>query len=525
MRVSTLNYSNRKIEKLRKIREQSRLGGGKDAIEKRHKKGKLTARERLETLLDPSSFIEFDEFVLHQCVDFDMSNKKVLGDGAVTGIGTIDDRKVAVYAQDGTFMGGSSGIKHCEKISKTIKRAAEMGIPIIGLNESGGARIQEGIDSLHGIGLIFHENVMASGVIPQIAAIVGPCAGGAVYSPALMDFVFMVAGTGFMFITGPRVVMEVTGEEVSLEKLGGAAVHSTRSGQAHFTAQTEEECLTMIKKLLSYLPSNNLEDPPIVYTEDSPDRMDEELNHLIPVDPRKVYSMYEVIDRIFDKDSLLEVHKDYAPNIIVGFARLNNRTVGVIANQPKVHSGCLDIKASDKVSRFIRFCDCFNIALITFQDMPGYLPGVNQEYGGIIRHGAKVIYAYSEAVVPKILVILRKAYGGGYIAMSSKALGADFVFAWPSAEIAVMGPEGAVRIISRREIENAPDPAEMERKLTAEYRTRFSNPYVGAARGYVNKIIEPNETRPQLIRVLENLLRRRELVKSHFKRKHGNMPV
>jgi len=520
-----LSTPNEKIEKLRKAKDEAKLGGGKDAIEKQHKKGKLTARERLKTLLDPSSFIEFDDLVLHQCVDFEMSKKKVLGDGVVTGMGTIDGRLVAVYAQDVTFIGGSAGIEHCKKICRTIEYATKMGIPVIGLNESGGARIQEGIDSLHGIGLIFHENVMASGVVPQIAAIVGPCAGGAVYSPALMDFVFMVKGTSFMFITGPRVVKEVTGEEVSFENLGEVSVHSTINGQAHFTAESDEECLIMIRKLLSYLPSNNLADPPIVNSEDSPDRMDEELNYIVPTDPRKAYSMHEVIKRIIDKDSLLEVHKDYGPNVIVGFAKLNNRTIGVIANQPKVYSGCLDINASDKISRFIRFCDCFNIPLITFQDIPGYLPGVKQEYGGIIRHGAKVIYAYIEAAVPKILIIVRKAYGGGHIAMCSKALGADFVFAWPSAEVAVMGPEGAVQIISRRKIESASNPDEMKRKLTEEYRAKFANPYVGAARGYINTIIEPKETRPQLIRILEILRRKSDRGQPRFRRKHRNMPL
>ena len=510
-----------KIQELREMVEKAKLGGGMEKIEKQHKAGKLTARERIEKLLDPNSFVELDPFVVHRCTEFEMEKRKGLGDGVVTGYGTIDGRLVYLFAQDFTFLGGSLGEMHAKKICKVMELAMKMGVPFIGLNDSGGARIQEGVDSLAGYGDIFYRNVMASGVIPQISIIMGPCAGGAVYSPALTDFVLMVEKTSFMFITGPRVIKEVTGEEVTPEELGGPKAQATLSGVAHFTAENEEECLQMVKRLLGYLPSNNLEDPPVVETGDSPDRMDKELANIIPTDPRKAYNVYEIIERVVDKETFFEVHRHFAPNAIVGFARLNGRSVGIIANQPKAYAGCLDIDSSDKISRFVRFCDAFNIPLITFQDVPGYLPGVKQEHGGIIRHGAKIIYAYSEATVPKITVILRKSYGGAYIAMSSKHLGADMVFALPTAEIAVMGPEGAVEIVFQSLLAEKPEAKE---ELITEYRTKFANPYVAASRGYIDSVIEPHEMRPRLINALEMLLSKRE-VQFRVSRKHGIIPV
>ena len=510
-----------KIQELREMVEKAKLGGGMEKIEKQHKRGKLTARERIEKLLDPNSFVELDPFVAHRCTEFDMDKRRGPGDGVVTGYGTIDGRLVYLFAQDFTFLGGSLGEMHAKKICKVMELAMKTGVPFIGLNDSGGARIQEGVDSLAGYGDIFYRNVTASGVIPQISVIMGPCAGGAVYSPALTDFVFMVEKTSFMFITGPRVIKEVTGEDVTPEELGGPEAQATLSGVAHFTAENEEECLQMVKRLLSYLPSNNLEDPSVVDTGDPPDRMDEELVNMIPTDPRKAYNMYEVIDRVVDKETFFEVQRHFAPNVIVGFARLNGRSVGVIANQPRAYAGCLDIDSSDKISRFVRFCDAFNIPLITFQDVPGYLPGVKQEHGGIIRHGAKIIYAYSEATVPKITVILRKSYGGAYVAMSSKHLGADVVFALPTAEIAVMGPEGAVEIVFRRLLAEKPEAKE---ELISEYRTKFANPYVAASRGYIDGVIEPQEMRPRLISALEMLLSKRE-VQFRVSRKHGNIPA
>ncbi|MBS7655191.1 methylmalonyl-CoA carboxyltransferase [Candidatus Bathyarchaeota archaeon] len=511
----------KKIEELRKLIEQAKLGGGVEAIEAQHKKGKLTARERLEKLLDSSTFIEMNQFVTHHCVEFDMDKKKAFGDGVVTGFGMVNDRPVAVFAQDFTFIGGSLGEMHAKKICEVMDLALKIGIPIIGLNDSGGARIQEGVSSLAGYGEIFFRNVLASGVVPQISIIMGPCAGGAVYSPALTDFIFMVKKTSYMFITGPKVVKAVTGEDVTPEQLGGGGAHSKSSGVAHFLAENEEECLLMVRKLLSYLPLNNLDDPPMAPSME-PDEP-EKIVDLIPEDTKKPYNMLNVIDKIFDKDSFFEVHKYYAPNAIVGFARLNGFSVGVIANQPAVLTGVLDVDSSDKIARFIRFCDAFNIPLITLVDVPGYLPGVNQEYGGIIRHGAKVIYAYSEASVPKLTVITRKAYGGGYIAMCSKHLGADAVFAWPTAEIAVMGPEGAAEIIFSKEIAKAENPEEALLNFAQKYREKVTNPYVAASKGYVTSIIEPQDTRKMLISYLIALRRKRGKV--NFSRKHGNIPL
>ena len=512
-----------KLELLRKLREELKKGGGLDRIEKQHKQGKLTARERIEVLLDPDSFIEYDEFVLHRATEFGMRERKYLGDGVVTGVGLIEGRPVAVYAQDFTVMGGSVGEMHAMKIAKLLDMALKLGIPVIGLNDSGGARIQEGVDSLKGYGEIFYRNVLASGVIPQIVAIMGPCAGGAVYSPALSDFIIMTKKS-FMFITGPKVVKAATGEEVTYEELGGPQIHAYHSGVAHFVTEDDEEALDLIRRLLSYLPSNNMEDPPITKTDDDPNRMDYELDNLVPDDPETPYDMYDIITHVLDKDSFLEVHKFFAPNAIVGFGRLDGIPVGIVANQPKVFAGALDINASDKIARFIRFCDAFNIPIITFVDVPGFLPGTAQEQAGIIRHGAKIIYAYSEATVPLLTIIVRKAYGGGYIAMASRHLGADVVFAWPTAEIAVMGPQGAVEIIYKRKIAEAPNPEELIKKFTKEYREKFANPYIAASRGYVDKVIEPHETRPLLIRSLRLLLSKRAL-KPRIPKKHGVMPA
>lgn len=515
------------ISELHNMRARVMLGGGEKAIEKQHEAGKLTARERLDLLLDKGSFMELDAFVLHRFTDFGMDKKKVLGDGVVTGFGRIDGRLVAVYAQDATFMGGSLGEAHLNKISRLFDMAMKVGVPVIGLNDSGGARIQEGATSLHALGELFVRNVRASGVIPQIIAIMGPCAGGAVYQPALGDFIVMVRKTSYMFITGPRVVKAVMGEEVSFDELGGADIHNTVSGVADFAASSEEEAIKIIKKLLSYLPSNSLEDPPVVRTGDDPNRVDESLNRIVPTDPRKSYDIKEVIKRIFDLGSFFEVKKNFAPNAVVGFARLDGHTVGVIANQPAALAGTLDIDSSDKISRFIRFCDCFNIPIVTFVDVPGYLPGTRQEHGGVIRHGAKVIYAYVEASVPKITIVVRKAYGGAYIAMCSKSLGADVVFAYPTAEIAVMGPEGAVEIIYRKELEGLSTEEREKRvsELVSEYRIKFANPYAAAAYGYINQVIEPKETRPTLVNALRILLRGKRSLAPKLPKKHGNIPL
>ncbi len=516
-----------KFKELADLKEKKLQGGGKEAIDKQHTAGKLTARERIEKLLDPGSFVEVDEFVVHRCYDFGMEKKKALGDAVVTGYGTINGRTVFVYSQDFTFVGGSLSEMQAKKITKIQDMALKAGCPVIGLNDSGGARIQEGINSLAGYGEIFYRNVMASGVIPQIIAIMGPCAGGAVYSPALADFIYMVKKTSYMFITGPKVVKAAIGEDVTFEALGGAEAHAKLSGVATMACENDEDCIKQIKTLLSYLPSNNMDDAPIVECGDPPDRMDEALNEVVPADPKKPYDVHDVINYVFDKGSFYELQPMYAPNAVIGFARLNGKSVGVIANQPMVYAGCLDIDSSDKIARFVRTCDAFNIPLVTFVDVPGYLPGTKQEHGGVIRHGAKVIYAYSEATVPKLTVIMRKSYGGGYIAMCSRHLGADVVFAWPTAEIAVMGPEGAVEIIHRNELMKAKTPEEVKEitnRLAAEYRNKFANPYIAANMGYVDAVILPKETRPMLIKALEALSTKRDLQARPPKR-HGNIPV
>ncbi len=511
-----------KIEELRRKKEEMKLGGGKERIVQQHKKGKLTARERIDLLLDNGSFIEMDAFALHHCTDFGMEKKRVLGDGVVTGYGNIDGRLVYVFSQDFTVFGGSLGWKFAEKICKVMDMAMKNGAPVIGLNDSGGARIQEGVISLGGYAEIFFRNVMASGVIPQISAVMGPCAGGAVYSPAITDFIFMVKETSHMFITGPNVIKAVTGEKVSFEQLGGAMAHNEKSGVAHFAAENEENCIEYIKTLFSFLPSNNMDDPPRVMVGDDPNRMDTELLKIIPDESDKPYDMKDIIRRVVDNDEFLEVHKHWAMNIIVGFARLDGYSVGIIGNQPNVLAGTLDINSSTKAARFVRFCDAFNIPLLTFEDVPGFLPGTSQEYGGIIRNGAKLLYAYSEATVPKMTVITRKAYGGAYDVMCSKHIRADINFAWPSAELAVMGPGGAVNIIFRKEIQAAEDPERRTDELVAQYREKFANPYIAAEMGYIDDIIEPQETRPRIINALKTLLNKRE---SRPAKKHGNIPL
>lgn len=511
-----------KIERLRKLREEAKLGGGPERIERQHKRGKLTARERLDLLLDENSFHELDVFVTHRATGFGMEERRYLGDGVVTGYGTIDGRLVYVFSQDFTVFGGALGEAHAEKICKIMDLAMRNGAPLIGLNDSGGARIQEGVESLGGYAEIFTRNTLASGVIPQISAVMGPCAGGAVYSPTITDFIIMVEGTSFMFVTGPDVVKTVTREEVTFEELGGAMVHNTESGVAHFIAQNDEECIQIIRQLLSYLPQNNLEDPPYVEPTDDPLRMEPALDTIVPDSPTKPYDMKQVIRLVVDDGEFFEVHEHYAQNIVVGLARLNGRSVGIVAQQPAVLAGCLDINSADKGARFVRFCDCFNIPLITFVDVPGFLPGVGQEHGGIIRHGAKLLYAYCEATVPKLTVITRKAYGGAYDVMSSKHVRGDINYAWPTAEIAVMGPDGAVNIIFRKEIAEAEDPEAEREQLTEEYREQFAHPYTAAARGYIDDVIEPQETRPRLISALEMLQNKRQ---SNPPKKHGNIPL
>jgi len=511
-----------KIQQYRELKEKSKLGGGKERIEAQHKRGKLTARERIDLLLDDGTFVELDPFVTHRCTDFGMDKKIILGDGVVTGYGTIDGRPVFVFSHDFTVFGGSLGEMFAKKVCKVMDLAMKAGAPIIGLNDCGGARIQEGVASLAGYGDIFFKNVVSSGVIPQVSAIMGPCAGGAVYSPALTDFVVMVQETSHMFITGPDVIKAVIGQEVTFEDLGGALVHGQTSGVAHFTAANEEDGVEIIKKLLSYLPSNNMEDPPVVETGDDPNRIDEDLKAIIPDDPDKPYDIKEIILSVVDNSDFFEVQPLWAPNIVIGFARLNGRTVGIIANQPKFFAGALDINSSVKAARFIRFCDAFNIPVITFVDVPGFMPGVDQEHGGIIRHGSKLLYAYCEATVPKITVIVRKAYGGAYDVLGSKHSGGDLNYAWPTAEIAVMGPQGAINIIFRREIAKAKDPEKKRAELTAEYRSKFANPYVTAQKAYIDDIIEPAETRPKLITALEMLVTKRE---RRPPKKHANIPL
>ncbi len=513
-----------KYAQLQQMRARSQAGGGADRIAKQHKAGKLTARERLDLLLDPGSFRELDAFVVQRSRDFGMDKpeNQFLSDSVVTGWGTINGRLVYVYSQDFTVFGGSLSEVHSEKIVKVMEMALKSGAPIIGLNDSGGARIQEGVVSLGGYADIFLRNTLASGVIPQISAILGPCAGGAVYSPALTDFIFMVKNTSYMFVTGPDVVKSVTHEEVSFEDLGGASVHSATSGVCHMAAESEEDCLYLIRELLTYLPQNNMEDPPLKPAKDDPLRSDPRLNEIVPDSPNKPYDIKEVIQMIVDDGQFFEIHEYYAANIVVGFARLGGYSVGIVANQPMVLAGVLDIDASEKAARFIRFCDCFNIPIITFEDVPGFMPGTKQEHGGIIRAGAKLLYAYCEATVPKLTVITRKAYGGAYDVMSSKHIRGDLNLAWPTAEIAVMGPDGAVNIIFRRELAEAEDPIAKKAELVAMYREKFANPYVAASRGYIDDVIMPSETRPRLINALNALQNKRD---SNPPKKHGNIPL
>ena len=510
------------IDKLKKMREEAWLGGGEKRIAAQHEKGKLTARERVEQFLDDGTFTEVGAFVQHSCTHFGMEKKKFLGDAIVTGYGKVNGRLVYVFAHDFTVIGGTLGHAFAEKVCKLMETAMRNGAPIIGLCDSGGARIQEGVESLAGYADIFLRNTLASGVVPQISVIMGPCAGGAVYSPALTDFIFMVDKTSYMFITGPQVIKATTFEEVTQEELGGAATHSTRSGVCHFAMPDEKSCLQIVRELLSYLPQNNMEDPPVAPTGDSAGRADDSLNAIIPDNPKESYDMYEVIRSVADDGRFLEVHANYARNMIVGFARLGGRSVGIVANQPMTQAGCLDINASIKGARFVRFCDAFNIPIITLEDVPGFLPGTAQEYGGIILHGAKLLYAYCEATVPRITVITRKAYGGAYCVMSSKHVRCDINYAWPSAEIAVMGPDGAVNIVFRKEIKEAEDGEAARKKLTQEYRDKFASPYIAAEVGYIDEVIEPRETRAKLITALEMLQNKRD---TNPPKKHGNIPL
>ncbi|WP_409270575.1 acyl-CoA carboxylase subunit beta [Neobacillus sp. SCS-31] len=511
-----------KINELYDKRREIEMGGGDEKIARQHAKGKLTARERINILVDEGTFVELNPFIEHRTTDFGMDRQKGPGDGVVTGYGKINGRPVYVFSQDFTVFGGALGEMHAKKIAHVMDLAANTGAPVIGLNDSGGARIQEGVVSLDGYGHIFYRNAIYSGVIPQISVIMGPCAGGAVYSPAITDFVFMVEGTSQMFITGPKVIETVTGEKISPEDLGGAKVHNSISGNAHFMGKTEEEVLESVRKLLSYLPQNSQEKPPHVDEGKTGDDYRPDLVDCIPFDPIRPYDVRVVINHVVDEGSFMEIHRDFAKNIVVGLARIKGDTVGLVCNQPKVMAGGLDIDSSDKASRFIRFCDSFNIPIITFEDVTGFFPGVKQEHGGIIRHGAKILYAYSEATVPKLTVILRKAYGGAYVALNSKSIGADLVFAWPNAEIAVMGPQGAANIIFAKEIENSPDPEKVRQQKIEEYREKFANPYVAAARGMVDDVIDPRETRIKLVQALEMLKNKQE---TRPAKKHGNIPL
>lgn len=511
-----------KIKELRELKHKISLGGGEKRISKQHALGKLTARERINLLLDESSFTEIDAFVKHRCTNFGMETKEAPCEGVVTGYGTVNGRIVYVFAQDFTVIGGSLGEMHAEKISKVLDLAMKVGAPVIGMNDSGGARIQEGVDALSGYGEIFYRNAIASGVIPQISVIMGPCAGGAVYSPALTDFIFMVDKTSQMFLTGPQVIKTVTGEEVTAEELGGAKVHNSISGVAHFMLKNEEECIKEVRRLLSFLPSNNLEIAPVLPTHDDPNRIEDKLNNILPENLRKPYNMLDIIRIIVDDGDFMNVQSKFAKNVITGFARLNGSSIGIVANQPKELAGCLNINASDKIARFIRTCDAFNIPILTLVDVPGCLPGLKQEYGGVIRHGAKVLYAYSEATVPKITIIIRKGYGGSYDAMGSKELGADIVYAWPQAEIAVMGPEGAADIIFKKDINNSENPEQTRAEKIQEYKDKLVTPYIAASRGFIDDVIEPSTTRPMLINALKMLSNKKET--RPFK-KHGNLPL
>src|SRR5216110_13273 len=511
-----------KLDLLERRRAESELGGGEARLKAQHEKGKLSARERLDLLLDEGSFVELDRFVVHRSTDFGLEAQKFYGDGVITGYGKIDGRLVYVFSQDFTVFGGSLSESFAEKIVKIMDLAMRNGAPGIGLNDSGGARIQEGVVSLGGYAEIFLRNTLLSGVVPQISCIMGPCAGGAVYSPAITDFNIMVKDTSYMFITGPEVIKTVTHQDVTKEELGGAATHNRKSGVAHFAADSDEHALRMVRELLSFLPSNNVDDPPRVAPKDSAERVEPKLNSIVPEASNQPYDIREVIDLIVDDGYFFEVHRDYAPNIVVGFARLDGRPVGIVANQPAFLAGVLDIDSSIKGARFVRFCDCFNIPIVTFEDVPGFLPGISQEHGGIIKHGAKLLYAFAEATVPKVTVITRKAYGGAYCVMGSKHIRTDINFAWPSAEIAVMGPEGAVDILYRRELAAAPDQEAMRRQKTEEFRDRFANPFIAAERGYVDDVIEPHETRPRVIRALRMLENK---VDTMPHKKHGNIPL
>jgi propionyl-CoA carboxylase beta chain len=506
-----------KLKQLKQLREKVEAGGGTSRIAKQHETGKKTARERINFLFNPGSFVEINTFAGEP----DITNLQYPGEGVVTGYGIINGRQTYVFAHDSTVTGGTLGRVHAAKICKILDLAMKTGAPVIGLSDSGGSRIQEGVDALDGYGQIFFRNTVASGVIPQISVIMGPCAGGAVYSPALTDFIIMVKNISQMFITGPQVIKAVTYEEVSMEELGGAYIHNQISGVAHFIVESEEDCMFLLHQLLGYLPANNLEKPPL-WRAQEPSGEQEELLNIVPVEPHLSYDVRKVIELVVDAGEFLEVHSLYALNAVVGFARFEGQAIGIVANQPDYLAGCLDINASDKIARFVRFCDCFNIPLVTFMDTPGYLPGIEQEYGGIIRHGAKILYAYSEATVPKITIILRKAYGGAYIAMCSSALRADAVFAWPTAEVAVMGPEGAVNIVYRNEISNAENPVEMRERLVSEYRAQFANPYISCARGYVDDVIDPRQTRNKIITFLKSFCNKRE---TRPQKKHGNIPV
>jgi acetyl-CoA carboxylase carboxyltransferase component len=511
-----------RLHHLDQLRAEALLGGGAERIERQHASGKLTARERLHLLLDPGSFVELDAFVIHRAIEFGMAENHVLGDGVVTGHGTILGRLVFVYSQDFTVFGGSLSEAYAEKICKVMDLALKVGAPIIGLNDSGGARIQEGVASLGGYAEIFLRNVLASGVVPQISVVMGPCAGGAVYSPAMTDFTIMVEGTSYMFVTGPNVVKTVTHEEVDAEFLGGALTHTTRSGVAHLAARDESDALEAVRRILAHLPQNNLAPSPRIDAHDPADRMDAALDHVVPDDPRTPYDMHTVLAGIVDDRDFLEIQPGWAQNILVGFARIGGRSVGIVAQQPSVLAGALDIDASLKAARFVRTCDCFNLPIVTFVDVPGFMPGVDQEHGGIIKHGAKLLYAYCEATVPKVTIITRKAYGGAYDVMSSKHIRGDMNFAWPTAEIAVMGAEGAVNIIFKDGVAGAEDPAAEHQRLVDAYETEFANPYVAAGRGYVDDVIKPSETRPRLIKALEMLADKRD---TNPPKKHGNIPL
>ncbi len=518
----SINNHSEKIERLRQLREQSHSGGGVDRIKRQHDAGRNTAYERLELLLDPGSFHELDAFVKHRSREFGLEQQEFPGDSVVTGWGTINGRLVYVYSQDFTVLGGSLSEVHAEKICKIMDAAMKVGAPLIGLNDSGGARIQEGVISLGGYADIFLRNTLASGVIPQISVIMGPCAGGAVYSPALTDFVFMVQNTSYMYITGPDVVKQVTHEVVTHEELGGASVHAAKSGVCHVVGANETQTLLLVREMFGYIPQNNMEDAPFLPTQDDPLRADPELDNIIPDNPNKPYDIKDVINKVVDDGIFYEIHQDYAQNIVVGYARLGGHSVGIVANQPMVLAGVLDIAASEKAARFIRFCDCFNLPIITLVDVPGYLPGTAQEHNGIITSGAKLVYAYCEATVPKLTVTTRKSYGGAYCVMSSKHIRGDLNLAWPTAEIAVMGPEGAVEIIYRRQLQESDDPVALKKQLADEYRTRLANPYIAAERGFIDDVIEPRETRARLINALSVFQNKRD---HNPPKKHGNMPM